>query len=68
MGFVRRQQERLARHFLVRRLEKLGRPLPEEDVLRREARRLVDDAGRIASQTGRNLLSILQDLVRDLRR
>ena len=68
MGFIRRQQEKLARHFLIRRFEKAGRPLPDERFLQREAQRLVDEAGRIASQTGRNLFAILEDLVREIRR
>ena len=40
-------------------------PMPE---LQHQASKLVDDAHRIAKERGRNVISIIKDLVEDLKR
>jgi hypothetical protein len=68
MGFIREQQVKLALRLLAWRYEKAGQPLPEPAVLQRHARELVDDAHRIARERGGNVLSILKEMVADVRR
>jgi hypothetical protein len=58
----------MALRLLVWRYEKAGQPLPDDGVLRDQARRLVDDAHRIAKERGGNVLSILKEMAGDIRR
>ncbi|BBO72788.1 hypothetical protein DSCW_02050 [Desulfosarcina widdelii] len=68
MGFIKEQQVKLALRLLAWRYEKAGQPLPDPTVLQRHARELVDDAHRIARERGGNVLSILKEMVADVRR
>ena len=68
MGFIQDQQVKLAVRLLAWRYEKAGQPLPEHGVLQRQARRLVDDAHRIARERGGNVLAILKEMAGDIRR
>jgi hypothetical protein len=67
MGFLRDQKINLARRLLERQYTQRGLPRPAPDELQRQAAAVVDEAGRIARQRGRNVLGILQDLIRDLK-
>lgn len=68
MGFIKEQQVKLALRLLAWRYEKAGQPLPEPAVLQRNARELVDDAHRIARERGGNVISILKEMMADVRR
>jgi hypothetical protein len=68
MGFFRRQEERLAIRFLIWQYEKTGLPLPPPSELKRKAEGVVDDAHRIARERGGNILSIMKELISDLKK
>ncbi len=63
MGFIRQQEEKLAVRFLSWQYEKLKKPIPDEAELESQAARIVAEAHRIASERGRNVLSIIKDLI-----
>ena len=67
-GFVRRQEERLAVRLLEWRYQKMNMPLPSKDELERHAAGIVDDAHRIARVRGRNVMSIIKELVADIKK
>ena len=68
MGFFRQQQERIAVRLLTWQHQRLKIALPSEDELEARAVALVDEAHRIARDRGRNVLSIMKELVGDLRK
>ena len=68
MGFIRDQKINLARRLLERQYDQRGMPRPAPEDLQRQAAAVVDEAGRIARERGRNMLDIVRDLIRDLRR
>ena len=68
MGFIRRQEERLAIRFLGWQYQKASLPLPAFSELERQAGKIVDDAHRIARERGSNVISIIKELVGDLRK
>ena len=67
MGFIRRQEERLAERLLRWHYEKNNLPVPSEAALRVRSGRMVEEAHRIGARRGRNLMDILNDLIRDLK-
>jgi hypothetical protein len=68
VGFLKNQQVKAAMRLLAWQHEKSGQSLPETTVLERRARQLVDDAHRIARDRGGNVLSILKEMVQEMRR
>ena len=52
MGFIRRQEERMAVQFLTWKYQKSNIALPTESELREQASGIVDDAHRIARSSG----------------
>ena len=62
MGFIRRQEERMALQFLIWKYEKSDILLPSESELQKQASQIVDDSHRIARERGSNVLSILKEL------
>ncbi|MDP4978121.1 MAG: hypothetical protein NWQ21_01585 [Desulfobacterales bacterium] len=68
MGFFRQQEERMAVRLLTWQYQRLKIALPSEDELEARAVALVDEAHRIARDRGRNVLSIMKELVGDLRK
>ncbi|MFZ1955282.1 MAG: hypothetical protein WAU34_07290 [Desulfobacterales bacterium] len=68
MGFIRQQEERMALRLLTWQYQRLKIALPSEDELEARAVALVDEAHRIARDRGRNVLSIMKELVGDLRK
>ncbi len=65
MGFIRRQEERLAIRLLTWQYQKMDLPVPVIEELQRQAGKLVDDAHRIARERGRNVMSILKEMISD---
>lgn len=68
MGFIRNQEEKMALRLLAWQYQRMNQPLPPARELRREAARIVDEAHRIARRSGSNMVSIMKDLVADIRR
>jgi hypothetical protein len=68
MGFFRLQEEKLAARLLQWQYEKAGQPLPKPAQIKRQAAILVDDAHRIAKKRGGNVMSILKEMVDDMRK
>jgi len=67
-GFFRQQVQRLAIRFISAQYQKQGKPIPNEEEMKRQAARIVDEAHRIARQRGQNVLSILKDFIHDLKK
>ena len=65
MGFMKNQQIKVAMRLLAWQYEKNGASIPEADQLNAQARRLVDDAHRIARERGGNVISILKQMASD---
>jgi hypothetical protein len=68
MSFFRQQEERLAIRFLSWQYQKWGKPVPEESELKLQASKIVADAHHIARQRGQNVISIIKELIADLRK
>lgn len=68
MGFIRQQEEKLAVRLLTWRYQKMNIAIPAVPELDRQAAKLVDEAHKIARERGRNVISIIKDLVDDLKR
>ncbi len=68
MGFFRKQEENMAVRLLAWRYERMNVQAPPMEQLQAHARQLVDDAHRIAKERGRNVVSILKDLVEDIKK
>ena len=68
IGFIRQQERKLAMRLLAWHYEKNAMVMPPPSDLRQQADRLVDDAHRIARERGHNVMSIIKDLVADIRK
>ena len=68
MGFIRQQEEKLAVRFLSWQYEKLKKPIPDEAELAIQAGKIVQEAHRIARERGRNVVSIIKDLIADVKK
>lgn len=68
MGFIRRQEERLAVRLLIWQYQRMNIPVPEIKELEKQAAGFVEDAHRIARERGRNVISILKEMITDIKR
>ena len=68
MGFIRRQEERLAVRLLTWQYQRMNLPVPAIEELERQAVKLVNDAHRIARERGRNVISIIREMIADLKK
>ena len=68
MSFFRQQEEKLAMRFLSWQYQKLNAPIPDEAELARQAAQIVSEAHKIARERGRNVVSIMKDLISDLKK
>jgi hypothetical protein len=66
VNFFRQQEERLAVRLLIWQYKRLNIPVPATEELERQAGRFVEDAHRIARERGRNVVSILKEMIGDL--
>jgi hypothetical protein len=66
VGFIRQQEKRLAVRLLIWQYQRLNIPIPAMEELEKQAARFVEDAHRIARERGRNVISILKEMVGDL--
>ena len=67
MGFIRQQEKRLAVRLLIWQYQRMNIPVPAMEELEQQAARLVEDAHRIARERGRNVISILKEMIGDLK-
>jgi len=67
VGFIRQQEEKLAVRFLSWQYEKLKKPIPDEAELAKQAAKIVEEAHDIARKRGRNVMSIIKDLIADIK-
>ena len=67
MSFIRQQEKRLAVRLLIWQYQRMNIPVPETEDLQLQAARLVEDAHRIARERGRNVISILKEMISDLK-
>ena len=68
LKFVKQQEQKLAMRLLAWHYEKNSIVMPPPSELRQQAERLVNDAHRIARERGRNVVSIIKDLVADIKK
>ena len=68
MGFIRQQEEKLAMRFLSWQYEKLKQPVPPETELAEQAAKIVAEAHEIARKRGRNVLTIIKDLISEIKK
>lgn len=61
-GFIRKQEIAFARKLLVWQCEKSGSVLPDNAALSARAEKVVEEAHRIAKQTGSNVWEILKKI------
>jgi hypothetical protein len=67
VSFIRQQEKRLAVRLLIWQYQRMNIPVPETEDLQLQAARLVEDAHRIARERGRNVISILKEMIGDLK-
>ena len=67
-GFIRKQQVAFAKKLLVWKYEKSGTALPDEAVISAHAEKIVDDAHMIAKKSGSNVLEILKNQMKDIKK
>jgi len=68
MGFIRRQEERLAMRYLMSQFQRMNLPMPARSKLQGQACKIVDDAHRIARETGGTVISIIKEMIDDLKK
>jgi hypothetical protein len=68
MGFIRQQEEKIAMRFLNWQYQKLDQPVPNDAELARQATRIVGEAHQIARERGSNVISIMKDLIADIKK
>jgi len=68
MGFFRKQEEKVAIRLLAWQYQRMGKPLLPYSEMEKLAAQLVEDAHQIAKDRGGNIVSILKDLVGELRK
>lgn len=67
-GFIRKQEIAFARKLLVWKYEKSGTALPNETAISAHAEKIVDDAHIIAKKSGSNVLEIMKDRIKDIKK
>jgi len=67
VGFFMQQEKRLAVRLLIWQYQRMNIPVPSMEELQQQAARLVEDAHRIARERGRNVISILKEMIDDLK-
>ncbi len=66
-GFIRKQEEQLALRLLTWRYKKNNLPLPGISELQMHSEKLVDEAHRIGKERGKNVISIIKELIEDIK-
>jgi len=68
VSFIRQQEKRLAVRLLIWQYQRMNITVPATEDLQQQAARLVEDAHRIARERGRNVISILKEMIGDLKK
>jgi hypothetical protein len=68
MGFIRRQEEQLVIRFLVWKYQRMNLRVPALSELQDQVSKFVDEAHLIARKTGRNVASIIKEMIEDLKK
>ena len=68
MGFIRQQEKRLAVRLLIWQYQRLNISVPSMEELEKQAAMFVEDAYRIARERGRNVMSILKEMINDIKK
>jgi hypothetical protein len=68
MGFIRCGEERLALRYLMWQYQRMNLPMPAPSKLQSQACKIVDDAQRIARETGGTVISIIKEMIDDLKK
>ena len=58
----------MAMRLLAWQYQRLKMPLPSEEQMQQRAEQLVDDAHRIAKERGRNVVSIMKEMIADIKK
>jgi hypothetical protein len=66
MGFIRRQEEKMAARLIQWHLSQKDLPPLADDELAQKSSHLVAEAHRVARQRGKNVLSIMKEMVADV--
>ena len=66
--FIRKQEVAFAKKLLIWKYEKTGTPLPDEAAISAHAQKVVDDAHIIATESGSNVLEIVKDKIKDIKK
>ena len=67
-GFVRKQEVAFAKKLLVWKYENSGITHPGEEAITAQAEMVVNEAHEIAKRSGKNLLEIMKNTVRDFKK
>lgn len=67
IGFLRKQEVRVAMRLLKWKYEKDDLPLPPHAELQTLAEHVVNEAHRIGKETGGSIVTIIKELVTDLK-
>ena len=67
-GFIRQQEVAFAKKLLVWKYEQSGTALPDKAAISAHAEKVVEDAHRIAKKSGSNVLEILKDTIKDIKK
>jgi hypothetical protein len=67
VGFIRTQEERLAIRYLEWHYRKMNLEQPAPSKLQGQATKIVDEAHRIALETGGNVISIIKEMIDELK-
>jgi hypothetical protein len=68
VGFIRQQEERLAVRLLIWQYQRMNVSVPALEELEKQAARFVEEAHRIARERGRNVISILKQMITDIKK
>ena len=68
IGFIRKQEVALGKKLLIWKYEKSGTALPDETILSAHAEKIVNDAHIIAKESGRDVLEIMKDKIKDIKK
>ncbi|MBU0992914.1 MAG: hypothetical protein KJ737_10515 [Proteobacteria bacterium] len=67
-GFIRKQEIRMTVKLLKWHYERQKLNLPDSGYLDKQAAGIVDEAHRIAKERGKNVVEIVKDLIKNLKK
>ncbi len=67
-GFIRKQEIAFAKKLLVWKYEQSDTPLPGKAEISAHAEKVVEQAHGIAKKSGKNVLEILKDTLKDIKK